>query len=167
MHTQVSTRLAEPSAFVSALHREEMLRERRERARYFKAPIDTEGGRIGRILSGSELAPSFAVAVMADAHDVDYAVMAARLRALMVPALYLADCSVAELRHISDPIVAEVLAGPVVKQCGLAHLAKMDRAALEAADDAECKRIYPKPGRQLAAVDAAFTWEWTRFPTRS
>lgn len=154
----------------SKLRRAELEQEQRRRNAAFKLPIETEAGLIGRLLSGAEPAPSFKVAVMAEAYGVSYGAVTARLLALMVPALYLADCKVAELRHARNPIHIEVLATHAVQRYGIAHLADMKQRSSEAYrrdDEAERKRIYPMPRREQEAVDAAWRWMWTRFPERS
>jgi hypothetical protein len=85
----------------------------------------------------------------------------------MTVALYLADCSVAELEAAREPAQISALAAPVVEHLEFRCLLKihnLERLAYRRGDFAECDRIFPDQDKLGAAVDAASRWDWKQVP---
>ncbi|THV41257.1 hypothetical protein [Glycomyces buryatensis] len=155
MHTQVSTRVAEPTEFVSPLHREEMQRDRLARdVRNAAAPIKNTDRAVSVLTGRESAAPMFAVGLLAEEQGLSYNFMTAELKGLLRVALYLSDCKVAELRAAEDPETITALAAATVERCGIDFLKTL------ANQDPEDRDVFPKTGRMLAAVDAAYRWQW-------
>lgn len=157
MRNHRTTHTGPKEAFVSGMHRDEMRRDQRDRdTRNAAAPIE-DTARAALVLDGTEAgAPMFAVALLAEDQSLSYNAMTAKLKGLMRVALYLSDAKVADLRAAQTPEAVEALAALVVDRYGVAFLETLTH------QDPDDRDLFDKPGRMLAAIDAAHRWQWQR-----
>jgi hypothetical protein len=127
------------------------------------APIPGETLTPERILTG-QIDTSYETAVAALTAQGGMPVSAVHewLQVGMAVALYLADCTVAELEAAREPAQIAALALPVVERLEFRCLLKiynLERLAYRRGDFAECARIFPNQDLLDAALEAAFRWD--------